>query len=199
MICQTYEESMMKFFDGELNDIETAQLKQHFKSCQKCGKEFEELSSILGCIQNDFDIEPPLDFEAQVMSRISTLQAVEIRKPGVIKILLLVTGAILTFLAASALVYSILGISIFSILSRLLSDSPVFANIFESAGTAFEGGISSIIDYSKTVFEVLMVLAKTYYYFVVLSAVLLFALQWMVFGLVKQNILKAKQAMPNIN
>ncbi|MCX8131344.1 MAG: zf-HC2 domain-containing protein [Clostridia bacterium] len=197
MSCGLYDDSMMKYFDKELNDIETAQFKQHLKGCVSCSEEFEQLSGILGSIEKDIFIEPPLEFEAQVMGKIADLELAERKKPSVIKILILGMGTILTFLMASALIYSILGISIFKLMSYALSDSPTFANIFESANTAFEGGITSIVEYAKTVLEVGIVLAKAHYYIVILVAVLLFALQWMIVSLIKQNIYRQKQVVQN--
>jgi predicted anti-sigma-YlaC factor YlaD len=61
----------MKFFDKELNDIEEAQLKQHLKNCKNCSEEFNSLKEIFDIVEQDSGIEPPEDFELQVMSRIA--------------------------------------------------------------------------------------------------------------------------------
>jgi len=70
MKCNDSQNHMMKFFDKELNDIEEAQLKQHLKICTNCSKEFVSLKEIFAEIEQDSEIEPPEDFECQVMSRI---------------------------------------------------------------------------------------------------------------------------------
>jgi len=70
MKCNDSQNYMMKFFDRELNDIEEAQLKQHLKICTNCSKEFVSLKEIFADIEQDSEIEPPENFERQVMSRI---------------------------------------------------------------------------------------------------------------------------------
>ncbi|MHB8064187.1 MAG: anti-sigma factor family protein [Ruminiclostridium sp.] len=72
MKCNDSQNHMMKFFDRELNDIEEAQLKLHLRICTNCSKEFVSLKEIFADIEQDSEIEPPEDFERQVMSRIET-------------------------------------------------------------------------------------------------------------------------------
>lgn len=74
MNCSASESSMMKYFDGEYNDIENAQFKQHLKGCKKCSEEFESLKAVFGYLETKVDIEPPPDFEAAVMNRINALE-----------------------------------------------------------------------------------------------------------------------------
>lgn len=70
MNCNESQNYMMKYFDRDLNDIEEAQLKQHIKSCRICSEEFSNLKQIFTEIEQDPEIEPPEDFELQVMDRI---------------------------------------------------------------------------------------------------------------------------------
>jgi predicted anti-sigma-YlaC factor YlaD len=60
----------MKYFDKNINDIEHALMKQHLKACEKCNAEFEELNGIFNLLLNDNQIEPPLNFESDVMKKV---------------------------------------------------------------------------------------------------------------------------------
>ncbi len=63
----------MKYFDGDLNDLEAVRFKQHLKVCPGCNESFNEMSEVLNFIQNN-EIEPPRDFENQVMDKIYSLE-----------------------------------------------------------------------------------------------------------------------------
>lgn len=71
MKCVDSKNYIMKFFDRELNDIEEAHLKQHLKTCKDCSEEFNSLKEIFDIVEQESEIEPPEDFEIQVMSRIA--------------------------------------------------------------------------------------------------------------------------------
>jgi predicted anti-sigma-YlaC factor YlaD len=70
MNCDQSQHYMMKYFDKNINAIEEAQLKQHLKECSKCSEEFSNLELIFTEIEQESEIEPPEDFELQVMNRI---------------------------------------------------------------------------------------------------------------------------------
>lgn len=72
MKCEDSQNLIMKYFDRELNDIEEAQMKQHIKNCKKCRDEFESLREIFSVVELETEIEPPEDFERQVMYRIES-------------------------------------------------------------------------------------------------------------------------------
>jgi predicted anti-sigma-YlaC factor YlaD len=67
----TSNDLIMKYYDGNANDLEKAQLRQHLKTCSKCNEEFESLKEIFNCLQEDNQIEPPKDFEEQVMKKVN--------------------------------------------------------------------------------------------------------------------------------
>lgn len=73
MMCESGNEYVMKYFDKELNDIEIVKLKQHLKVCTECSNEFNELSEIFGILEEDEKLEPPENFENQVMAKIKSL------------------------------------------------------------------------------------------------------------------------------
>jgi predicted anti-sigma-YlaC factor YlaD len=71
MRCNAVQDYMMKYFDKSINDIEEGQLRQHIKMCKKCADEFYSMQDILTEVEADTqEIEPPENFELQVMNRI---------------------------------------------------------------------------------------------------------------------------------
>ncbi len=75
MSCKVAESLMMRHFDGDLNDIESARLKQHLKVCPECSREFNELSEVLSQVES-CEIEPPVGFETEIMNRVSSFEAI---------------------------------------------------------------------------------------------------------------------------
>lgn len=105
MTCRDSGDFMMRYFDGETNDIETAQLKQHLKTCKKCSEEYENLKEVFSFLETDIEIEPPQDFEASVMSRINVLELE--RKMKTERALFILYGAATAVLAALSIFFII--------------------------------------------------------------------------------------------
>lgn len=66
-----WDETMMRYFDRQLSDLETATLKQHMKHCARCQEQFSRLDYILGLLEHAEEIDPPEGFEQDVMLRIN--------------------------------------------------------------------------------------------------------------------------------
>lgn len=98
MNCITSNDLIMKYYDGGANDLEKAQLKQHLKTCKKCSEEFESLKEIFNCLQEDNQIEPPKDFEEQVMKKVNMYEIS--RRKKVDSFLMIIYGITLLMLAA---------------------------------------------------------------------------------------------------
>lgn len=88
MNCEQSQELMMKYFDGDFNDIEKQQFKQHLMMCGKCNEDFKQLGSILNFLGDAVDVEPPQDFEANVMEKVHAFELEKKKKTGKILILL---------------------------------------------------------------------------------------------------------------
>jgi predicted anti-sigma-YlaC factor YlaD len=65
---------IMKHFDGEGNDIEEVQFRQHLKSCKSCSDEFSSMEAIFAALGTQTDIEPPANFEAMVMDKVGIIE-----------------------------------------------------------------------------------------------------------------------------
>ena len=187
MSCEQHSESIMKYFDGTLNDIEIKELKQHIKTCGKCNEEFEELSTILGFIENDNFIEPPEDFEIQVMTRIQRLEPNENRRLEMLMICLLGIATVFSLVLSAAFTYSVLGVSLFKLGGHIISAYTPFVGFVEMVGSVFRSVTSPVVNVAKALMEIGIGIATNYYYIVVLLVVLLFAVQWMFVSLIRQN------------
>ncbi len=103
MNCNTSSDSMMRYFDGNINDIEKLQMKQHLKSCKKCREEFESLNEIFNCLEKENQIEPPMDFEAQVMQKVSLYE--DSRRKKFDGFLMLIYGVTLFVLGVLTIIF----------------------------------------------------------------------------------------------
>lgn len=185
MNCEIYGGYMMKHFDGDINDIESAQLKNHLKMCMKCKGEFEELQEILCDVHAACVVEPPPDFEEKVMNRINDREIISSRRSNII------TGCIhsIATIALAVLTMSIVnGIERINIFSSFGRGIEYFASISGAVST-----LSSIIDavarpfvnIMNTVFRVLfMFTGDSYFVFLVLIAMLF------IIGKITSNLIK---------
>lgn len=80
MSCESCNDYMMRYFDGDLNDIESAKFKQHLKTCKECNKEYEQLSTIFNVLETETGAEPPEDFESQVMKKVTSYELARKRR-----------------------------------------------------------------------------------------------------------------------
>jgi hypothetical protein len=73
MLCEKYDNLMMKYMDGILERAEEAELKAHMEVCSDCFEDFTAYSEILKGF-NEMEIAPaPPDFAAKVMKRVVAL------------------------------------------------------------------------------------------------------------------------------
>lgn len=172
MKCNESRDYMMKFFDKNINDIEEAQFKQHIKSCTKCSEEFSALREIFSEIEQDSAIEPPEDFELQVMSRIEK-EVVMYTKPAgentfVYDILLVAISFIFVILFGGILYEAIKHPLEFmqnvQIATRLAKE------FFAAAVTMAKGMGIALMGVTASVY-------KTYYYLYILLGILLLVIQ----------------------
>jgi predicted anti-sigma-YlaC factor YlaD len=65
---------MMKYFDGEPNEAEELQFRQHLHSCCSCKDEFHQLEAIFTALGTKTELEPPDNFEAMVMDKVAIIE-----------------------------------------------------------------------------------------------------------------------------
>ena len=173
MRCNIVQEYMMKYFDKSINDIEEGQLKQHIKMCKKCADEFYSMQDMLTEIEADTqEIEPPENFELQVMNRIKN--ETEMYGESEAEVSFIYNTVAIAF----SLVFLVfLGGALFEAISSPLSLIAFFQHAFSitqdfmtSLVTVAKGIGISIIGITKATYQ-------TYYYIYIVLAVLLIAIQ----------------------
>lgn len=180
MNCKLSDEYMMKYFDGELNDIENAQLRQHMKTCKRCSQEFGGLDEIVKMLETDSLIEPPEDFEMKVMEKISTL---EVSRSKATSRGLVLLYNFTTLVSVVLLLVFVAGLKEINLFGAFSSFSDFTAGIYAFATDAF----NMVWGIVKAFIQVAVILVKTYYYVFITLLALLLAVQKTFFILVKQD------------
>ncbi len=181
MKCVDSQNFIMKFFDKELNDIEEAQLKQHLKNCKICSKEFNSLKEIFDIVEQDSGIEPPEDFELQVMNRIVNEERIY-KKPDnnlfVYNILLISVSLVFVIFFAGILREIInTPINLIQIMNRFVDFSQDF---IVSAISMFRGIAIAILSVAASIY-------KTYFFEYIVLGLLLLVTQGVFFKMVRQS------------
>jgi Fe2+ transport system protein B len=187
MNCNDYSSSIMRYYDGSLNDIESAQLKQHLKVCKNCSCEFEDMKLILNTLENDNKIEPPEDFEINVMDRIKTIQHEWKKVPdNTIKFIYGFTTFLLVLLLFMFTMNIFMGEGVLEAITTRFSLFKFFISIISSMYDFAQTIISVIGDLVNAIVKMVVNIVKAYYYILILAAVMLFAIQWMYVSLIRQ-------------
>lgn len=162
MNCEIANGLIMKHFDGTINDIESAQLKQHLKTCGPCSTDFKNMNEIFGALEKLETIEPPQNFEAQVMNKINVYEA-EKRKRTDRSLGFLYTAACMMLLLLSVLLMiDINGIDVTRMAGRAEEAFSSLANLT----LAVQGTVYALFTLAKGVFsglfQVVYLIFKTY-------------------------------------
>lgn len=84
MQCKQIDDLMMKYFDGNISELEMEQLMRHLQKCKACADEFEVLREALFEIEELPDIEPPAELTANIMTAVQSQKHLQISKRQVI-------------------------------------------------------------------------------------------------------------------
>jgi predicted anti-sigma-YlaC factor YlaD len=172
------KEYIMKCFDGELNDVEEAQLKQHINSCSSCSEEFNSMKEIMTIIEKQtIEVEPPSNFEAMVMDKVDAIEKKRKENNSRMLVLLYNTATLLSIVLLLIFVADMKQVSIFAAFEKLqlyfTSFSTVTAAVFGVVGDIFR----LIGNALMVVFEVAFSIVRSYYYVFIALIAILFAIQ----------------------
>lgn len=187
MNCIEANEYIMKYFDENHNDIENAQLKQHLKTCSGCNDYFESLKEIFSVIDTDNAIEPPCDFEANVMERINTLEVTRRKRADGILIFIYSFVTVLLTALAVAFMARFNGINIFEIFSRTDDAFSSFPDTVFTLFSILNAAYHITIRIIEALMQVIGVLASTYYFMIASLLILFITLPQVFTGLAKQG------------
>lgn len=72
MQCKQISDIIMKYFDGNISEVEREQLLRHNQGCPECAGEFEVLKDAIFEIENLPEIDPPLNLTANIMTAVAS-------------------------------------------------------------------------------------------------------------------------------
>ena len=177
MNCEMSKNYMMKYFDGDRNDIEEVRFRQHLINCSKCSEEFNCMAEIFVSLETADTVEPPEGFEASVMEKINAVESA--RRVQSSRMLVLLYNA--------ATVVSIILLMAFVADNSQGGISSAVESIGEYFGS-FTGILSAVFGVVRDMFgllagvvglilQVFISIVKTYYYIFVVLVLLLLAVQ----------------------
>jgi anti-sigma factor RsiW len=179
MNCEGSNESkyIMKYFDGELSEAEEEQFRQHLQNCSKCKEEFSCMETILTALGENSEIEPPANFEAAVMDKVTAFEEKRREKRSKL-IVLLYNGT--TLLSIILLLIFVADLKQVNVLSAFEQIGKYF-NSFSSATTAVLGVVRDLFrligDVILVVINVAFSVIRSYYYVFLALIVILFVIQ----------------------
>ena len=177
MNCQTSNDYIMKYFDGEINDIEEAQFRQHMKTCTKCSEEFSCMSEIFGSLEAANTVEPPEGFEASVMEKVEKVELARKDKNSRMLVLLYNAATVVSIILLMIFVADLKQVSVFNAFEKIGQ----YFGSFTSAAAAVFGVVGDIISLLTGVIGVILDVAvsivKSYYYIFMTLIGLLLAIQ----------------------
>jgi anti-sigma factor RsiW len=177
MNCETSKDYIMKYFDGELSEIEEAQFRQHLKICPDCGNEFYCMQTIFAALGTKAGIEPPADFETRVMDRVASIEK-ERKEKRAKRIVWLYNAS--TLLSVILLLIYVADLKQVSILSAFDKIAGYFGS-FSGAAAAVAGVVKDLFGLVSNaltvVADVAFSIVKSYYYVFLALIVFVLAIQ----------------------
>ncbi len=160
MNCNLNQEYMMKYLESSANDIESAQFKQHLKTCISCKKEFEEMEKVFEVLNAREIVEPPQNFEAGIMSKIRNFESVKKKVKDTRIAFMYMGGTIILTILFMLIFVNAKGFQSAKIseLPEILSDGMIILyNLLEIPG-------SFIVDTIEFLLKSMDIILKAYYY-----------------------------------
>lgn len=177
MNCQTSNDYIMKHFDGEINDIEEAQFRQHLKTCTKCSEEFNCMSEIFGSLEASSTVEPPEGFEASVMEKVGKVELARKEKNTRMLVLLYNGATVVSIILLMIFVADLKQVSVFNAFEKIGQ----YFGSFTSAAAAVFGVVGDIFRLLAgvvgVIIDVAVSIVKSYYYIFMTLIGLLLAIQ----------------------
>lgn len=179
MKCEISKNYIMKYFDGELNDMEEVQFRQHLKSCSSCSDEFNCMEAIFTTLEAQTDIEPPSNFEVMVMDKVDVIEKQRSEKNSRRLVLLYNAATLLSIILLLIFVADLKKVSVFSAFEKISE----YFNSFSSVTAAVLGVVRDIFrligGVLLVVFDVSFSIIKSYYYVFLTLIIMLFVIQWL--------------------
>jgi len=187
MNCRQAYDFTMKYFDGELNDIESAQLKQHFKICKSCSEGFNELNGVLAYLESNSEIEPPEDFEVSVMDKVYSLEIMRNKRADMLLAILYGITGFLLVVMTTVVAFNLRGITLFSAFEIISESFSSFSSLMFTIYNILRLFYDMITGVAGTLLQVMVLLTRTYYYVFISLLLMLFIIQRMFVNIIRQG------------
>jgi hypothetical protein len=96
MQCKEINSLVMKYFDGNISELEREMIIKHNDKCNRCAEEFSVLREAIDTLEDFSEIEVPIGFELRVMEGIRT-QKVYSTSPQVVAFWLISVLGLMVF------------------------------------------------------------------------------------------------------
>jgi DNA phosphorothioation-dependent restriction protein DptG len=187
MNCKESNDYMMSYFDGNQNDIEHAQFKQHLKSCSCCSRDFESMKEIFCAIESKDSIEPPQDFEVNVMKKINSFEMTRKKRADAVLIFTYSFVTVILTALAVAFMARLNGINIFGLFSTTGESFSSFPDTLFTIVNILNAIYHIAIKIADALLQVLNVLTGTYYFMIGVLLCFFIMLPKVFTGLAKQG------------
>jgi len=187
MNCKDSNDNVMKFFDKNCNDIENIQFRQHLKSCKKCSEDFEKMDEIFNFLQEDGIVEPPEDFETEVMGKIGLLEGKRREKTAKSLVILYNMTALISIVLLMVFVTNLKEIDVFKTLKQLGACFSSFSSVQAALFSIFKAIYELAAEVITMLFQICFTIIRLYYYVILILLALLLAIQKMFTIRIDQN------------
>ncbi|MDF2892436.1 MAG: hypothetical protein K0R80_2803 [Clostridia bacterium] len=137
MQCKQINNLIMKYFDGNISEIELEQLLRHNQKCTDCAEEFELLKDAIYEIEALPEIDPPLELTANIMTAIAEQKHVHVSTRQLICGIVGFVGLVLfTYNIIAYVVFPMMGVA------PLVSFQSILEVIYMLIGKAKDGFIA---------------------------------------------------------
>lgn len=177
MNCETSNELIMRYFDGEINDIEEAQLMQHLKACKTCNEEFRCMKEAFTALEAVSEIEPPEDFEVKVMDKINALVYSQKQSYSHMLVLLYNAASIVSIALLLFFVADIKQVDILGIAGRMQEYFGSFSNAASAVLGVVKDLFGLVASICNSLFVICFTIVKAYYYVILTMLAVLVVIQ----------------------
>jgi len=177
MNCDLSNEYMMKYFDGEKNEIEEAKFKQHLKTCRKCCEEYKSMQEIFSALEVEEGVEPPDGFEASVMEKVDKIAAERSRRMSGMLVVLYNTATIVSIILLMVFVADLKQGGVMNAIESLKSYFGSFSNVVSAVFGVSADIFRLLTGALQLVFQVALSIIKSYYQVFIGLTLLLLAIQ----------------------
>ncbi|HOQ07120.1 MAG TPA: anti-sigma factor [Clostridiales bacterium] len=177
MNCDTSKDLMMKYFDGEMDEAEEKQFREHLKTCSGCRDEFSCMEAIFASLDEKVEIEPPDDFEARVMDKVALIEKQRRERSAKRIVWLYNLATMLSIILLLIFVADIKDVSIFSAFERIGEYFGSFSTVTAAISGAVKDLLGLLANALSAVADISFSIVRSYYYAFIVLILAVLAIQ----------------------